>query len=57
MALLTLAANVSYKNSAVIAGDDFPKENQVQQVRKDFRFKTGFSIVIIQCCTQYFYVP
>jgi len=42
--------NVPYKNSAAIAGDDFPQENQTQQVRKEFQFKTGFSIVFIQCC-------
>ena len=42
--------NVSYKNSAAIASVDFPQENQTQQVRKVFRFKTGLSIVFICCC-------
>ena len=42
--------NVSYKNSAAIAGDDFPQENQTQQVCTDFRLDTGFRIVFIYCC-------
>ena len=46
--------NVSYKNSAAIASVDFPQENQTQQVRKDFRFDTGFRIVFICCCVQAF---
>ena len=50
VAFFQIAHNVPYKNSAAIAGDDFPQENQTQQVRKEFRFKTGFSIVFIQCC-------
>ena len=39
--------NVSYKNSAAIAGDDFPQENQTQQVHTDFRLSTDFRIVFI----------
>ena len=46
--------NVSYKNSAAIASDDFPQENQTQQVSTDFRLGTGFRIVFICCCPQYF---
>jgi hypothetical protein len=42
--------NVSYNNSAAIARDDFPQENQTQQVRTDFRIGTGLSIVFICCC-------
>jgi hypothetical protein len=42
-------ANVSYKNCAAIAGDDFPQENQMQQVRTDFQIETGLSIFFI-CC-------
>ena len=42
---LLIGANVSYKNSAAIAGDDFPQENQTQQASRKFRFETGLSIV------------
>ncbi|OEY71481.1 hypothetical protein APR40_04945 [Salegentibacter salarius] len=42
--------NVPYKNSAAIADDDFPQENQTQQVRTDFRFEINLSIVFIHCC-------
>ena len=42
--------NVPYKNSAAIASDDFPQENQAQQARTEFRICTGFSIVFICCC-------
>ena len=38
--------NVSYKNSAAIAGDDFPQENQTQQVCPDFRFDTKIALFL-----------
>jgi hypothetical protein len=45
--------NVSYKNSAAIAGDDFPQENQTQQVHTDFRFETKIALFlyIVAKCT------
>jgi hypothetical protein len=45
--------NVSYKNSAAIAGDDFPQENQTQQVHTDFRFDTKvalFLCIVVKMC-------
>jgi hypothetical protein len=33
-------ANVAYKNSATVASEDFPQENQTQQVHTDFRLST-----------------
>ena len=38
--------NVSYKNSAAIAGDDFPQENQTQQVRTDFRTDNNIALFL-----------
>jgi hypothetical protein len=46
--------NVSYKSSAAIASDDFPQENQTQQVHTDFRFYTGSRIVFICCYMAFF---
>ena len=48
--ILSIVPNVSYKNSAAIACDDFPQENQTQQVHTDFRLGTSFRIVFIRCC-------
>ena len=41
-----MAHNVPYKNCAAIAGDDFPQENQMQQVRTDFRFGTKIALFL-----------
>ena len=38
--------NVSYKNSAAIAGDDFPQDNQTQQVSTDFRFDIKIALFL-----------
>ena len=45
--------NVSYKNRAAIASDDFPQENQTQQVRTDFRTDTKIALFlyIVAKCT------
>jgi hypothetical protein len=32
--------NVQYKNSAAVARNDFPQENQAQQISTDFRLST-----------------
>ena len=39
-------ANVPYKNSGAIARDDFPQENQTQQVRTDFRVDTKIALFL-----------
>ena len=41
-----MLGNVPYKNSAAIAGDDFPQENQTQQVRQVFRFETKIALFL-----------
>ena len=38
--------NVAYKNSAANASDDFPQENQTQQVHTDFRFDTKIALFL-----------
>lgn len=49
-----LAYNVPYKNSAAIAGDDFPQENQTQQVRTDFRFDTVLALFLYSVVQRFF---
>jgi len=39
-------ANVPYKNSAANASDDFPAENQTQQVHTDFWFETKIALFL-----------
>ena len=49
----SIFGNVSYKNSAAIADDDFPQENQKQQLRTDLRFDTKIALflcIVVKMC-------
>ena len=46
---IQLATTVLYKNSCVFACEDFPQENQMQQIRNYLCLSTNVAIIFIHC--------